>query len=201
MNRLVLVRHGETQWNSDNRVQGSVDVPLSEKGRVQAREVAAALSARGFRFGAIFSSDLLRAAETAGIIAEEMNIGVPRTDPLLRELHCGEWEGEPFALLHEAHPADFERWLKDPGFRIPGGESMMDVCRRAGSFFEARKKSLDETDEVLLVAHGLFNRMVLSVLTGIEPQKCRFFAQDNAAFNLLEFRGEQAWCLAWNVAR
>ena len=201
MRKLVLVRHGETEWNSDNRVQGSVDIPLSDRGRDQAREVSWALLDRGFNFDAVFCSDLSRASETARIIAESLRIDHVEQDSLLRELHCGNWEGEPFHHLKDNHPEDFESWLTNPEARIPGGESLSDVRNRAAAFFEKHREELDSLEEVLVVAHGLYNRMVLSALTGIDPQKCRFFAQDNAAFDLIEFRNGQVWCTAWNLLK
>jgi len=199
MKFLVLVRHGETEWNSDNRVQGSVDVPLSERGRSQAAALAVALASRGATFPVAYTSDLGRARETARAVQERL--GVPRlvVDPLLREMHCGQWEGRSIDELRRAEPEAYDAWMDDPIFRIPGGESVQDVRERVDRFFEARAEELAAADRVLLVAHGLLNRMVLSRVMGIPPQRARYFATDNASVSLFRFTRGRVFCDGWNV--
>ena len=201
MKTLVLVRHGETDWNSDNRVQGSIDVPLSEEGLRQAGAVADAMAARGLRFDRAYTSDLARARRTAEIIGERLAIPAIVESPLLRELHCGLWEGRAIDDLRENDPEGYAGWLDDPDFVIPGGESMHQLFLRACRFLEEQKAALEETRRVLVVAHGLMNRMLLAALLKIEPQRARYFSQDNTAVNLFRRSSQNGriYCDAWNL--
>lgn len=199
MNRLVLVRHGETEWNSGGRVQGSVDIPLSEKGRTQAEALAEFFARADIRFDRIYTSDLSRSAETGRIIAGKLGVERVAASPLLRELDCGQWEGRFMDELRVADKENFDAWRRDPAFPVPGGESLLDMRARAEAFFREEATPLDESESVLVVAHGLFNRMVLSVLMGIDPQVSRFFAQDNSAFDVFDRVRGRVHCTAWNI--
>ena len=106
---IVLVRHGETDWNRDNRFQGHADPPLNETGRAQARALALELS--GQTFAAAYTSPLLRAAETAAILATDLRVGtVP--DDSLKEVDVGSWSGLTRAEVEERFPTEFARWLE-----------------------------------------------------------------------------------------
>jgi probable phosphoglycerate mutase len=199
MNHLTLIRHGETEWNSDGKIQGSVDVPLSAAGLRQAAELASRLRGEGERFDLLYSSDLLRAAETARILAQELEAPPPRFSPLLRELDCGDWEGRRIEDLKREEPELYERWLGDPAFRIPGGESMLDLRGRAAAFLEEQETGLDGAERVLIVAHGLINRMFLSLLLKLDVHRSRFFSQDNTAINRFTWHGGRVYCDAWNL--
>jgi probable phosphoglycerate mutase len=199
MKSLLLVRHGETEWNSDRKIQGSVDIPLSEAGRVQAAAVAHDLAERGFRAHRIFTSDLQRAAETGRILAERLGISDVASSPLLRELHCGEWEGRFIDDLRQNDREFYEAWLDDPSLVLPGGESVLQLRARVVRFFETHRAELDAADHVLIVAHGLINRMFLSVLLQVDPQRARYFSQDNTAVNLFSWRGPRIYCDFWNL--
>ena len=199
MNFLTLIRHGETEWNSEGKVQGSVDVPLSAEGLRQAAELAERLRGEGEGFDLLYSSDLVRAAETARILAGRLGMPAPRLSPLLRELDCGEWEGRRIEDLKREEPELYERWLGDPAFRIPGGESMLDLRERASAFLQERKTELDGAERVLVVAHGLMNRMFLSVLLKLDVHRSRFFSQDNTAINRFTWHGRRVYCDAWNL--
>lgn len=200
MKRLFIARHGETAWNSDNRVQGSVDVPLSEEGIRQAEALAEFLAGLKVPFGRIYTSDLSRASTTGRIIASRLGVDDRVASPLLRELNCGEWEGRAIAELREVQAEAFRSWRHDPRFAIPGGESLVDMAARVERFFSEEAAALEAQENVLLVAHGLFNRMVLAHLMGLDPQQSRFFAQDNAAISVFEWVRGRCYCLAWNVA-
>src|SRR5512136_2901741 len=102
--RLCLVRHGETAWNAEGRVQGQTDVPLNELGHVQARSVAAALARE--RFGALYTSDLTRVRQTARPAAECFGLA-PRAEPRLRERHYGVFETLTYREAKERFPADY----------------------------------------------------------------------------------------------
>src|SRR5579871_641611 len=119
MLRLYIVRHGETEWNRDGRVQGHTDVPLSGEGIEQARRVAERLSREPI--SAVWSSDLARALDTARAIAAPHDLEVHST-PLLRETMLGEWEGltEP-EIVARGDSARFQAWRRDPAVNRPPG--------------------------------------------------------------------------------
>lgn len=199
MRLLVLVRHGETEWNHDNRVQGSMDIPLSARGREQAEALGRELLRRGETFDLLLSSDLKRAAETAQILSSLLKGPAVTVEPLLREMDCGEWEGLSIDDLRRDQPEGWRRWMDDPTFRVPGGESILDVRERAKAFFAAYGQRLEGAERVLLVAHGLFNRMVLAEVMGIEPQRARFFATDNTSLSRFRWSRGRVFCDGWNV--
>ena len=198
MKTLILVRHGETDWNSDRRIQGSVDVALSETGRAQAVALAHEMAERGFLVDRVYTSDLVRSSETGRVIAERLGVSAVRAVPLLRELHCGDWEGRLIDDLRLNERELYEAWLDDPARPIPGGESVLQLRGRVEKFFEEEKAELDATENVLIVAHGLINRMFLSVLLKLDPQRSRYFSQDNTAINVFAWRGPRVYCDEWN---
>ncbi len=199
MKRLILVRHGETEWNSDKRIQGSVDVPLSERGVAQAKALASTLAERGERFDRLYTSDLARSHETGRILADRLGVASVETSPLLRELNCGIWEGRFIEDLKQNDWPSYERWLVDPDYVIPKGESVMQLHARVKAFMSQERASLEASEAVLIVAHGLLNRMVLSVLLKLDPQRSRHFSQDNTAINVFTWQGRRASCEAWNL--
>ncbi len=199
MKHLVVVRHGETEWNHDNRVQGSMDVPLSPRGRGQTLALARSLSRLGKIVDKVFTSDLTRARETAEILAARLGWPTPVVDPHLREMDCGQWEGRSIDDLREREPEGWRRWMDDPAFRVPGGESILDVKARVRTFLTRRGEELGAAERVVVVAHGLFNRMLLSEVMAIEPQRARFFATDNASYAVFRWSRGRVFCDGWNV--
>ena len=125
---LVLVRHGQTDWNLEGRYQGRTDVALNAVGREQAERLAAELATS--KIGAVYSSTLRRSLETAVAIARVHSLEV-RPDPRLVEIDQGEWEGVLSTRIAERYPALYRRWCEDPRTaRPPGGESIADVHDR-----------------------------------------------------------------------
>ena len=149
MPTLHFVRHGETDWNREGRVQGQTDVPLSARGREQAEELAASLGERPI--GAIWSSDLRRALETAEPLARRLGLEV-RVTPALRERNFGVLEGltDAEAGLGAAAPSSFWR---DHDARPDGGESRRDVYLRVAVFLDELLAE-PPAEEVALVASG-----------------------------------------------
>ncbi|MFI6824671.1 histidine phosphatase family protein [Micromonospora sp. NPDC050187] len=134
MTRLIVWRHGNTDWNNARRVQGQTDVPLNERGREQALAAAPLLAA--LRPDAIVSSDLSRAADTATALAALTGLPV-HTDPRLRERHFGQWQGLLIDEVTRRFPAEYARWRSgdpDPG---AGLESLDDLGKRVGTGFQA----------------------------------------------------------------
>ncbi len=156
------VRHGESEFNSEGRVQGHLDVPLSELGRRQAAAVATALAAEPSEI--IFASPLRRARETADIIAQRLGL-VIETDPRLKEINVGIFQGKRRDELPQLYPEEFARWKRDePDFIIPGGESRKELERRGLEAFEAIRRS--SRREAIVVAHG---RLLIVTMRAMVP--------------------------------
>jgi 2,3-bisphosphoglycerate-dependent phosphoglycerate mutase/probable phosphoglycerate mutase len=150
--RLVLWRHGETDYNAAGRMQGHLDSALTQVGWNQARFAVPALAR--FSPDLVIASDLRRATDTATVLTEA--IGVPlRIDKRLRETHLGEWQGLTGAEVAERHPGERDRWRIDSTWAPPGGESRVDVAERASEVVrDLQRPEADPGDTVLLAAHG-----------------------------------------------
>jgi probable phosphoglycerate mutase len=166
---LTLVRHGETDWNRDRRIQGSTDVPLNDTGRAQAREAGVLLRAQldaPAIAPIVVSSDLSRARETAEIIAAELDLPAPRTYPALRERAYGEAEG--------VEASEFiRRWGEWHSAEIPGAEPWPHVRERglralAQVVRDARRTTAPSAASVIVVTHGAMIRELLRHATGGE---------------------------------
>jgi broad specificity phosphatase PhoE len=152
MTEMWLVRHGQTDWNIARRYQGQADIPLNQIGLEQAAFLAEELSS--FQFDAIYTSDLSRAARTALIIANKLNLPV-NSDRRLREINQGVWEGMSLDEVKEKYAVDFARGASDPAStRAPGGESVTEVAVRMA---QAANEIHDQFPhgKVLVVSHGL----------------------------------------------
>jgi probable phosphoglycerate mutase len=166
---LTLVRHGETDWNRDRRIQGSTDIPLNDTGRAQARD-AAALLRDGWDASSVapivVSSDLSRARETAEIIAAELDLPAPRTYPALRERSYGDAEG--------VEASEFiRRWGDWHSAEIPGAEPWQHLRERALRALaqvvrDARRATAPAAASVIVVTHGALIRELLRHATGGE---------------------------------
>ncbi|MDR2996555.1 MAG: histidine phosphatase family protein [Microbacterium sp.] len=161
MTLLTLVRHGQTDWNLEGRIQGSTDIPLNDTGRAQARDAASQLS--GLRFDHVYASPLTRAQETASIIAEQLGLPAPVLTNGMREHEFGEAEG----LLWEQYK---ERY---PGSRddIPGAETVQQLTTRALDSLAridraARRRSAPRSESVLVCTHGGVIRALLEHTSG-----------------------------------
>ncbi|WP_127792644.1 histidine phosphatase family protein [Agromyces sp. LHK192] len=154
---IALIRHGQTDWNRELRMQGRTDIPLNRTGREQARTAAAALAAGGWDL--VVSSPLGRARETAGILADELGIELGGTFEGLIEQEFGDAEGVPVAEIRE-------RW---PARDIPGMEPDADVARRGVAVLTAIAEQ-HPGRRVLAVAHGTLIRRTLAALSGHDPE-------------------------------
>lgn len=151
MTRLVLVRHGETEWNREGRWMGQTDVPLNDKGLAQAE--AAAQSLRGQPLEAIYSSDLLRARQTAEALARATGAAIV-LDRRLREVAQGEWEGQLTTWIQEAHGDLLTRRRIEPlDAAAPGGESVRQVQRRLFPLLDEIARRHPH-GRVAIVSHG-----------------------------------------------
>ncbi|MFI9454490.1 histidine phosphatase family protein [Amycolatopsis sp. NPDC052450] len=150
--RLVLWRHGETDYNAAGRMQGHLDSALTPVGWNQARFAVPALAR--FSPDLVIASDLRRATDTATVLTEA--IGVPlRIDKRLRETHLGEWQGFTGQQVDESYPGERARWRVDATWAPPGGESRVDVAERAMEVVaDLDQPNSDAGDAVLLATHG-----------------------------------------------
>jgi 2,3-bisphosphoglycerate-dependent phosphoglycerate mutase len=146
---IVLVRHGETDWNRDNRFQGHADPPLNDNGRAQARALATEL--RPLRFAVAYTSPLRRAAETAAILAEELHLEA-RPDESLKEVDVGSWSGLTRTEVEARFPLGFARWL-EYGHGWDDGETYDELGSRVVSGL-IRIAGEHDGEEVLAVTHG-----------------------------------------------
>ncbi len=211
---LYLLRHGETDGGDTKRYYGSIDIPLSQRGRNQISEksrILEALIRQGRKakylsylrevhnvgnrdeaapgktgLSAVYCSPLSRSAESASIVAAGHNL-----DPVsvhdLRERSFGQWEGMTFAEIREQHPSEFAAWAGDPASFSPiGGETTREVRDRAIRAID--RILLDHAgQDIAIVAHGGINRIILCHILGIPLSNIFRIEQDYAALNIIEF--------------
>ena len=164
MGRLFIVRHGETVWNREGRIQGHTDVALSDRGEEQARLLAQRL--KPVEFDAAYASDLCRAAETASLILEGREVPVFPARRL-REYHKGAFEGMTEPELRSRFPNEYPSYIaKDPDYAPEGGESTRQVSARMTAVInEIKERHLEDT--VLVVGHGGSLRAAMMALLGM----------------------------------
>ena len=161
-----VIRHGETLWNASGQAQGHTDIQLNGEGRSQAQQLA--LRLKGLNFSALYSSDLMRARETAQI-ASALLEGEPLSlllEPRLREIDVGHFSGKNWREIHADFPEYYESLRADPwGTRRPGGESMADLYARVqNALLELSERHPGE--RVLIFTHGGVVRVAVSLALG-----------------------------------
>jgi broad specificity phosphatase PhoE len=188
--RILLVRHGETDWNKVRRFQGRSDVPLNQTGRDQAHALAIAL--RGESITAIYSSPLLRALETARIIK-----ACHPTTPLIQaeglvEMDLGDFEGMPAQQWAEKYPDFRKAWLEAPlSVSMPGGESIKEVQRRALDTLNRITMHYQPESSLIICGHNFVNRTILCHALHLPLDRFRELQQETAALNILYKCGDQ----------
>lgn len=193
--RIVLVRHGETDYNLEDRWQGSrSDVPLNDTGRRQAAAVAARLDERyGSELAAIYASDLSRAWETAAILADRLDLEV-FADPALRELDHGRWDGLLKSEIVERFPEEYAAYEADPlNVRRGGGDSYADLGERLWPVLE-RLAERHLGERIVAVAHGGPIRLVMSRVLDRPLTERDAFGVVNASFFEVELSSD-GWTL------
>lgn len=180
--RLILIRHGQTTYNATGRMQGHLDTELSELGYEQARAAARLLQDQGV--SKIVASDLIRAKETARVVAEALGVDFS-TDARLRETHLGQWQGRTSAEVDAEFPAARAIWRHDPTWAPPEGESRVDVAERARPVIDELMEDFAGWDAgpVLIVAHG----GAISALT------CHLLGLDHAQYGILSGLKNTHW--------
>ena len=180
--RLFLVRHGATTASAEDRFAGSIDTPLSEEGRRQARLLGERLAREDI--DAVYASPMTRAMETAKLACRD-----PKSTPELREIAHGHWEGLTRAEAEQRYPAEIAAWEEDPfTFAPEGGESGVLVLARALPVIRAIVER-HQGKQVLVVSHKATLRLVLCSLLGIDAKGYRDrLDQSPACLNVIDFR-------------
>jgi glucosyl-3-phosphoglycerate phosphatase len=168
LRRLVMVRHGQTDFNAEGRMQGHLDSQLTELGLAQARRAAGVLSR--YDPARVISSDLIRAARTAEEIGQICGLPV-KLDARLRETNLGRWQGLTPAQVEVDWPGALATWRSDPTWSPPGGESRLDVAARALPLVRELEQEFgaDRASTVLLCAHGGLIAALTCALLGLLP--------------------------------
>jgi len=185
--RLIAIRHGETAWNTEGRIQGYTDIPLNATGQWQAKQTAEALAHESI--AAIYSSDLARAFFTAVEIADISGAPLFNTSEL-RERHFGLFEGKTFQQIETESPEQALRWRKrDPDFAPEGGgESLIQLQQRiARTVDNLAARHIGE--QIVLVAHGGVMDILYRLATHADLQAPRTWQLGNAAINRLWWAG------------
>ena len=181
MGSVYFVRHGETLWNAEGRIQGHTDIGLSERGEEQARMVGRRLS--GVRFDAAYSSDMSRTTDTARAILGDRNTPL-QSVPELREYNKGVFEGLTVEEYREKFPVLYTASLvNDPDFAPPGGETIRQCHARLSAFIrQVCSRHLDE--DVLIVGHGGSLRSAIVALLDLPLEANWKFVMHNCALSL-----------------
>jgi 2,3-bisphosphoglycerate-dependent phosphoglycerate mutase/probable phosphoglycerate mutase len=165
LRRIILLRHGQTDFNVTGRMQGHLDSILTPVGHEQAAAAAPVLAALGP--DRLISSDLRRAADTADVVGAACGLPV-KFDARLRETHLGQWQGRTVVEIDRDYPGAIPAWRSDPTWAPPGGESRVDVVTRSRPVVEELDgefaDSTEESETVLLVAHG---GLIAGLVTGL----------------------------------
>jgi 2,3-bisphosphoglycerate-dependent phosphoglycerate mutase len=188
MTELWLIRHGQTDWNVDGRLQGQTDIPLNETGLTQARELAARLGEQAFR--ALYSSDLRRAAQTARVIGAALRLEV-QLHRGLREICFGEWEGQTPAEIRQCYPQIIaERHQHPLDTRSPGGETDREVARRVAAAADEIVRA-HPVGPVLVVSHGRALALLTCLACGYPLETVQQHGLENAIPRVVEWRNQQ----------
>jgi probable phosphoglycerate mutase len=188
---LIVIRHGETAWNREKRMQGATDTLLSDVGRVQAHALGRRLAGRGFV--ALYSSDLSRAWDTARAIAEHTGREVV-ADPRLQERRFGIFEGLTGEEIVARYPEEHARFAsRGPDYAVPGGESARNFTQRCvGCLAEIADRH--HGAEVVVVTHGLVLDSLYRAAHGLDHGERRPVPLINASLNFFGYEGN-AWRL------
>lgn len=194
--RISAIRHGETAWNVDTRLQGHLDIPLNEAGMRQAQHLAQALVQRE-AIDAIYASDLSRAHSTAQAIAQATGHTVS-THPGLRERHFGAFQGRTFAEIEVELPEHAWHWRKRTPDWVPpdGGESLVALRERIVATVDALA-ARHPGQHVVMVAHGGVLDILYRAATHLELQAPRTWALTNTAVNRLLWTPQGLSLVGW----
>ena len=188
--RIILVRHGETDWNKQGRFQGQIDIPLNQNGKFQAK--AASEFLKNNIIQKAFSSSLSRPKETAQIILNEHpGVEISLKDSL-KEIGHGEWEGKLESEIRSDWPDLLKTWKTSPEkVQMPDGENITEVSIRSISGWNEICKDLKNEETALVVAHDAVNKTILCHLLGLMPSKIWMIKQGNGGITVIDLSEEE----------
>jgi 2,3-bisphosphoglycerate-dependent phosphoglycerate mutase len=193
--RIIAIRHGETAWNVDTRIQGQLDIPLNDTGRWQAGRLANALAAEPI--AAVYASDLLRAWDTALSVGNAAGLPVV-THEGLRERGFGIFQGRTYAEVEQLWPDLALRWRKrDPDFAPEGGESLVEFRERVTTTAH-ELAARHPGEQIVMVGHGGVMDVLYRAATGQSLQAPRTWELGNAAINRLLWTREGLTLVGWS---
>jgi probable phosphoglycerate mutase len=195
---VIAIRHGETAWNVETRIQGQLDVPLNERGRDQARRLSQALSSE--KLDAVYASDLSRARETARAVAHRAGVPVIHEQGL-RERGFGLFEGFTFQEIERRWPEQSRRWRRrDPEYGPEGGETLAGFYQRAVAAATALATA-HRGQTIALVAHGGVMDCLYRAASRIALNAPRTWHLGNASINRLLHSPQGFTLIGWNDDR
>lgn len=185
MQKLYLVRHGESEWNSLKKIQGQQDVYLTQTGKKQAEKIANRLVSE--KIDIIYSSDLKRANETANIIGKKLNLQV-KSSEAFREIKFGPWEGLNIEELTKKNSEEHFIWLNEPhNFKINGAETLYEVQKRAMNKIDSILTS-NPDENILVVSHGATIKTIILGYAGMDLKYYNRMTIGNTSLSIIEFR-------------
>lgn len=185
MNTYYLVRHGQTEWNTQGRTQGHGNSKLTELGKSQALNLAKALEK--YPIDLVYCSDLGRAVETAQIISQKLGVDYIETSSL-REMGFGIWEGMELKMIEKKYSDMFSLWRNQPDLlEVPGGEKLIDIKNRQDALIEKLNEEYQDK-HILLVSHSVTVRVMLLSFLESSLKNLYRIKQDNTALNIVEYR-------------
>lgn len=197
--RIILVRHGQTQWNSEGRVQGRTDIPLNARGMAQAEAVGEWLSGR--KIDAVYASPLMRAHDTAKAIADRQGVCVKLLGEMI-EIDFGLWEGKTSRELSKEFPEFWVDWswhLDEEKSAMMRAESAYSILARAKRAVGAVMEENAADATVAIVSHTMPIKLLMADAVGIPLENMRQVKVDNCGVCEIELhKGEQSKLITWN---
>lgn len=190
---IYLVRHGATAWNKMGIWQGQRDVELDEEGISQAKATAERF--KNMKIDAMYTSILQRAIKTAEIINQYHNLQIKK-DPDLNECNIGNWDGKKLEEILLNYKEELEYWHKDIWAVVEGVEALGDVQRRAVRAIKRITKEHNLEDKIVVVAHGLTIRTIISWILNIPLNQHTSFRVDNTSVSHVIYEGDYRYVLA-----
>jgi phosphoserine phosphatase len=186
--KLILARHGQTEWNEKRIFRGRADMILDEVGIKQAEALAGRLS--NYKIKEIYSSPLQRAFETARIIGNGLSIAPVSLDGFT-ELICGRWQGLSLEKVKIEFPEMFRDWMENPqSFVFPEGESLHEVKKRVNATL-SQIMGVNKGRDLLIVSHRAINKVILCSLLSLDNSYFWKFKQDLGAIHVIDFTNER----------
>ena len=184
MARLCVIRHGQSRWNVEGRIQGQLDVPLSARGEAEAEATAVRL--REMPLAAVYASPLTRARSTAEVVARRHALSV-RLVPALTEIDHGDWQGRTLQEVASADPDRLRLWSSLPGrVRMPGGEGLFDVRQRAAAALTGIAAA-HPGETVAVVSHEVVIKVIVAEVVGLDYDHLSRIEIDNAALTVIAY--------------